>query len=142
MEKHPAPRLGTSGDVIAKRLIAFVIDSIILGVIYSVLFAVGTLLGDIGFLLFGLISFVISIVYVFLLEGLYGYTPGKAAMGLVVVKSDGSNCTIGASILRNLLLLIDQLPFAYVLGIILIVVTENNQRVGDFVGDTIVVEQQ
>jgi uncharacterized RDD family membrane protein YckC len=82
------------------------------------------------------------IVYMFLLEGIYGYTPGKYLLGLVVVKSDGSDCTIGSSVLRNLLLIVDQLPFAYLLGVGLILFTDENQRVGDFVADTVVVKQR
>ncbi len=63
-------------------------------------------------------------------------------MGLVVVKSDGSDCTIGASVLRNLALIVDNLPFMYIAGIVLIFVTDENQRVGDLVADTVVVKQR
>ncbi|MFP8955967.1 RDD family protein [Natrialbaceae archaeon A-CW3] len=142
MEKHPAPAMGTNGDVIGQRLLAFVLDSIILSMIAIVVFVPFALLGDAGFFLGTMVIFAISIVYAFLLEGLYGYTPGKQLMGLVVVKSDGSNCTVGASVVRNLLLIIDQLPFAYLIGLALLFVTEDTQRVGDLVADTVVVKQR
>ena len=142
MEKYPAPAIGTTGDVIGQRLLAFVLDSIILSVLGVVLIFPFALLGDAGVLLGTLLLFAVAVVYVFLLEGLYGYTPGKHLMGLVVVKSDGSNCTVGASVVRNLLLIVDQLPFAYLIGIVLLFVTEKNQRVGDLAADTVVVKQR
>ncbi|RQG91465.1 RDD family protein [Natrarchaeobius halalkaliphilus] len=142
MEKHPAPQMGTNGDVIGKRFLAFILDSIIMGLIAGVLIGIGFVLGDIGVMLMSLVAFAVSIVYVFLLEGMYGYTPGKHLLGLVVVKTDGSDCTIGASVLRNLLIIVDSLPTAYLVGIILILVTDENKRVGDFVADTVVVNQR
>ncbi|MFP8952849.1 RDD family protein [Natrialbaceae archaeon A-arb3/5] len=142
MEKHPAPQLGTNGDVIGQRFLAFLVDSVILGLISGVLVVIGALLGEIGFLLMSVVVLAVSITYILLLEGIYGYTPGKYLLGLVVVKSDGSDCTIGASILRNLALIIDNLPFAYIIGIALILITDENKRVGDFVADTVVVKQR
>ncbi|SDJ82024.1 RDD family protein [Natronorubrum texcoconense] len=142
MKKHPAPRLGTNGDVIGQRILAFLLDGLIMGLLWVVIIGLGAILGDIAFLLLSLIGFVGVLVYAFLLEGLYGYTPGKYMLGLVVVKSDGSDCTIGASILRNLLWLIDSLPTLNLVAIVLILLTDENQRVGDFVADTIVVKQQ
>ncbi|RQG94354.1 RDD family protein [Natrarchaeobius chitinivorans] len=142
MEKHPSPQMGTNGDVIAQRLIAFLVDGIILGLIAGLLSVVGFALGDTVGLLMSLVILVVTFVYVFLLEGLYGYTPGKYLFGLVVVKSDGSNCTVGASILRNLALIVDQLPFAYLIGLVLILITDENQRIGDLIADTVVVKQR
>ncbi|WP_459880258.1 RDD family protein [Halorubrum gandharaense] len=77
-----------------------------------------------------------------MLEGLYGYTPGKYLLGLVVIKSDGSNCTLGASIVRNPLWVVDTLPTGNIVAMVLILVTDENQRVGDLVVDTVVVKQQ
>jgi len=142
MEKHPAPQMGTEGNVIGPRFIAFFIDSILSGILGAIIILPGALLGDAGFLIFGLLAFVFYLVYWFLLEGIYGYRPGKYLMGLVVVKSDGSDCTIGASIIRNLLLIVDNLPFAYIVGIALILITDKKQRVGDLVADTVVVRRR
>lgn len=134
--------MGTEGDVIGARFLAFIIDSVLSGIIGTIILVPGFLLGDIGVVIFGLLAFVFYLVYWFLLEGLYGYKPGKYLMGLVVVKSDGSNCTVGASIIRNLLLFVDQLPFAYIIGIVLILITDKKQRVGDLVGNTVVVKRR
>jgi uncharacterized RDD family membrane protein YckC len=142
MKKHPTPKLGTSGDVIWRRVLAYVIDSVLMGLVWGVAVLAGTALGDTGSILLVFTGVVATLVYGFLLEGLYGYTPGKYLLGLVVVRSDGSNCTVGASILRNLLWIVDALPTANLVAMALILVTDDNQRVGDLVADTVVVEQQ
>jgi uncharacterized RDD family membrane protein YckC len=142
MKKHPTPKLGTSGDVIWHRVLAYVIDSVLMGLIWGMVILAGTALDDAGSLLLVFVGMVAMLVYGFLLKGLYGYTPGKYLLGLVVVRSDGSNCTVGASILRNLLWIVDALPTANLVAMVLILVTDDNQRVGDLVADTVVVKQQ
>jgi len=142
MKRHPTPKLGTSGDVVWHRVLAYVIDSVLVGLIWGMAVLAGTVLGDTGSLLLVFVGVVATLVYGFLLEGLYGYTPGKYLLGLVVVKSDGSNCTVGASILRNLLWIVDALPTANLVAMVLILVTDDNQRVGDLVADTVVVKKQ
>ncbi|MUW15815.1 RDD family protein [Halorubrum sp. CBA1125] len=142
MEKHPKPQLGTNGNVIWHRVGAFFIDSILMGLIWVPVMLAGAALGEIGFLVFTLAGLVATVVYGFLLEGLYGYTPGKYLLGLVVIKPDGSNCTIGASILRNLLWIVDALPTFNLIAMVSILLTDDNQRVGDLVADTVVVKQQ
>ena len=112
MKKRPTPKLGTSGDVIRHRVLAHVIDSVLMGPIWGVAVIAGTALGDTGSLLLVFAGVVATLVYGFLLEGLCGYTPGTCLLGLVVVTSDGSTCTVGASILRNLLWIVDALPTA------------------------------
>lgn len=142
MKKHPTPKLGTSGDVIWHRVLAYVVDSVLIGLIWAVAVIAGTALGDTGFLLLVFVGVVATVVYGFVLEGFYGYTPGRYLLGLVVVTSDGSNCTVGASILRNLLWIVDALPTANLVAMVLILVTDDNQRVGDLVADTVVVKQR
>jgi len=142
MKKHPTPKLETSREVIWHRVLAYVIDSVLMGLIWGVAVLAGTALGDTGTLLLVVVGLVATLLYGFLLEGLYGYTPGKYPLGLVVVKSDGSNCTVGASILRNLLWIVDALPTANLVAMVLILATDDNQRVVDFVADTVVVKRQ
>ncbi|MDG5762068.1 RDD family protein [Natronococcus sp. A-GB1] len=140
--KYPTPRMDTESGTTIRRFAAFLLDGIIFGLATLVLLVPASFLGDAVTVVVGLIISVVAFVYVFFLEGMYGYTPGKYALGLVVVKSDGSNCTIGASVLRNLLLIVDSLPFAYLIGIVLILLTDKDQRVGDLAADTVVVRRQ
>mgnify|MGYP006304424649 FL=1 len=142
MKKHPKPQLGTNGNVIWHRVGAFFIDSILMGLIWVPVMLAGAALGEIGFLVFTVAGLVATVVNGFLLEGLYCYTPGKYLLGLVVIKPDGSNCTIGASILRNLLWIVDALPTFNLIAMVSILLTDDNQRVGDLVADTVVVKQQ
>jgi uncharacterized RDD family membrane protein YckC len=142
MEKHPQPQRGTNGDVIWHRVGAFVIDSLLMGLIWAPVVLAGAALDGIGFLVLAVGGLAALLMYGFLLEGLYGYTPGKYLLGLVVIKSDGSNCTISASILRNLLWVVDALPTFNLVAMVSILLTDDNQRVGDLVADTVVVKQQ
>src|SRR5438105_1416279 len=59
-----------------------------------------------------------------------GRTPGKRWNGLRVVRSGGQPIGFLASATRNLLRVIDFLPGAYGIGIVLILVTAKNQRLG------------
>ena len=142
MKRHPKPQLGTNGNVIWYRVGAFFIDSILLGLIWVPIMFAGAALGEIGFLVFTVAGLVATLVYGFLLERPYGYTPGKFLLGLVVIKPDGSNCTIGVSILRNLLWVVDPFPTFNLVAMISILLTDDNQRVGDLVADTAVVKHK
>lgn len=101
-----------------------------------------------GFLDLGLYALLIWIttllvsifLYSFLLEGAKGQTLGKMAMNIVVIKEDGTKCNYKASFLRNLLrIILDDLLF-YLIGLISIIFSEKNQRLGDHLAGTIVVK--
>ena len=75
-----------------------------------------------------------------LLEGFAnGQTLGKRVLRIRVVRRDGTPIGVGAALLRNLLLLVDALPFAYVLGLFAMMATERFRRVGDLAAGTVVV---
>jgi uncharacterized RDD family membrane protein YckC len=132
----------TNGDVLARRIAAFLIDSVLLGAIWGG-FAIGaSVLGDAASLALLSVGVVAVLGYALLLEGIYGYTPGKYLLGLVVVGSDGSNCTIGASVLRNLAWVVDSLPTANLVAMASILLTDDNQRIGDLVANTVVVARR
>lgn len=149
--KHPSPRMGTNDDILVQRAIAYLIDGIILGIGLGGIFAVGSVLGGLladvhgllGLIVLGL-AFLIGggffVYYIYLMEGHLGRTVGKAVMGLVVVGEDGSQCTYGQSVIRNLLWIVDGLGFFPVIVALIVFITEDNQRVGDMVAKTVVVE--
>jgi len=142
MRKHPQPNLGSTGTVTIQRILAFLLDSVLIGVIGLPFMLVGTFVGDLATLLLLSAYVVLALGYALLLEGLLGYTPGKYLFGLVVVKSDGSQCTIPASLLRNLAWIVDVLPTLNLVAMISIYLTDDNQRVGDLVANTVVAKQQ
>jgi uncharacterized RDD family membrane protein YckC len=71
-----------------------------------------------------------------------GRTLGKRWTGLRVVKTSGAPVTFLTSAVRNLLRLVDFLPTTYLIGIVLILATKNNQRLGDLAAGTIVVRER
>jgi uncharacterized RDD family membrane protein YckC len=82
----------------------------------------------------------ISLVYFIWLEA-GGGTLGKRILGLKIVDAQGNKPGLGRSLARNLLRLIDALPFVipYLLGIILVGKTRTKQRLGDKAAGTFVV---
>jgi hypothetical protein len=71
-----------------------------------------------------------------------GRTPGKRWSGLRVVRSSGRPVDLVASMIRNVLRLVDGLPLSYVPTIVSIVATRRNQRPGDLAADTVVIRDR
>jgi uncharacterized RDD family membrane protein YckC len=117
------------------RLLAVVLDSIILGLITGLLSPV---IGLNNLYLLTSIGNILAFFYYFLFEATVGATPGKMACRLRVVNDDGSSISWKASIIRNLLRFIDSLPICYLVGAILIWSTPQKKRLGDLVAHTVV----
>jgi len=79
-------------------------------------------------------------VYSFL-EGKYCATPGKWLLGIRVVGTDLKPCGFGRAFLRNILRFVDGF-FNYLVGILIIAFTDNQQRIGDMAARTIVIKKQ
>lgn len=81
----------------------------------------------------------VPLLYFVLFEALWrGQTPGKRVLGLRVLRVDGRPADFVQILGRNLLRLVDMLPFAYGIGVIAILVTRHSQRLGDLVTGTAV----
>jgi uncharacterized RDD family membrane protein YckC len=71
-----------------------------------------------------------------------GQSPGKKIMGIRVVKIDGSTPELSAYLLRWMLLMLD-IHFSYGgIGILSILLTKNNQRLGDLAAGTLVIKEK
>lgn len=70
-----------------------------------------------------------------------GQTPGKRVLKIRVIKDSGRQITFFEALARNLLRVIDALPSAYLIGVIAILCTRQNQRLGDLVASTLVVHE-
>ncbi|APV48643.1 hypothetical protein BWI17_02445 [Betaproteobacteria bacterium GR16-43] len=118
------------------RIAAGIVDLIIMMIIiFPLTFLAGQSMGlQLGLSLVGIAYFIV-------MEALKGQTIGKMALGIKVVKKDGSPISWQESIIRNILRIVDALPFLYLIGIILIAVTANKQRVGDMAAGTLVVKK-
>ena len=96
------------------------------------------LIGTYGVLV--LLTFFVTWSYFVLLEWLWqGQTVGKRLYGLRVIRDDGAPAGFLAVLIRNLLRLVDFLPFFYGLGLLVIIVTPRSQRLGDIAAGTYVV---
>jgi uncharacterized RDD family membrane protein YckC len=126
------PLTGPSLD--NKRVAAAVID-------LAVLFGFGLVLGLLGGGRTPGVSLVIlawALFYYFALEMITGQTLGKRAMGLKVVRSDGSPADMRAIGIRTVLRLVDGFAL-YLVGLVVMLATKDRrQRLGDLAADTIV----
>ena len=68
-----------------------------------------------------------------------GRSPGKVAFGMRVVMRDGSIPTLGSYLMRWMLLILDTWGW---IGIVIILVNKNNQRLGDLAAGTIVIKER
>lgn len=134
---------------VGRRAVAIIIDSFVLLIPYFILgFLIGSITGETGgggfqleggsaFLLMGLLG-LIGFGYFILLEAYYGQTVGKRLVGVRVVSVDGTAIGFSDSVMRNVLRIIDGIA-VYLLGALFIWLSDDNQRIGDRVGNTVVV---
>jgi uncharacterized RDD family membrane protein YckC len=119
------------------RFVAVLIDAIIIGVVAGILSAVFRNAPGLS----GGVTGILGILYFIVLEATQGATLGKMALGLRVVKTDGSPISWADSIIRNLLRIIDGL-FAYLVGAIFIWTSPRKQRLGDRAANTVVIRRR
>jgi uncharacterized RDD family membrane protein YckC len=131
------------GSRFVSALVDFMLQIVLLvGVsgVGAVAGAFGTGYGSVVVLL---ASFLVFAAYDVLFEVFAsGRTPGKRLNGLRVVRLDGSPVAFFTSAIRNVLRLVDILPGLYLVGIVTILVTRQNQRLGDVAAGTLVVRER
>lgn len=71
-----------------------------------------------------------------------GQTPGKQMMGIRTVYADGTRISFYGSVVRTALLALDLLPGNGLFGAIFIAASENYQRIGDHLANTMVVHAE
>lgn len=139
---------------IGSRFLAVAIDSLIQSSLLAASFIVATLVttGSFSFWQAGwswatavlvIALFLIVYVYYAFFEAIWnGQTPGKRYTHLRVIKDSGRPITPYEAITRNLLRVVDQLPGIYAVGILAILLSRQNKRLGDHVAGTIVVHEK
>ncbi|MFL0800917.1 MAG: RDD family protein [Agarilytica sp.] len=125
---------------VGSRISAFVIDFLIkLGISFAFSLTLG---------FFGRAGMGIFLIFYFLIEWFYpvvfevwwhGQTPGKKRLKLAVVNDDGTPVTFAASLIRNLLRVVDFLPFAYIAALVTSILNNQFKRIGDLAAGTVVV---
>jgi uncharacterized RDD family membrane protein YckC len=137
----PQARVGESVGI---RALAIIIDLVI---IIAVGYVIGLVTGEgdsSGFALgtaSSCVLFILTIAYYVVMELQMGGTVGKLAVGLRVVREDGQKLDFQTALIRNLLRIIDALPFLYLVGAILVWTSPTKQRLGDRVAKTLVVKK-
>jgi uncharacterized RDD family membrane protein YckC len=131
------------GSRFVSALVDFTLQIVLLVGVSGVGAAVGAFGNGYGSVVVLLASFLVFAAYDVLFEVFAaGRTPGKRLNGLRVVRLDGSPVTFFTSAVRNVLRLVDILPGMYLVGIATILVTRQNQRLGDVAAGTLVVRER
>lgn len=131
-------------DTLIQVAVALLVLLIVLGVIWTL--GTGAPSRTAAIWLFAvvlLVGFCLFYGYFALFEILWrGQTPGKRLVGLRVIGASGRPMTPFQALLRNLLRIVDQLPGLYAIGILFVLVTSRNQRLGDLAASTVVVHER
>jgi uncharacterized RDD family membrane protein YckC len=134
------------GSRFVSALVDYVIQALIIIALALVLgLGVGLSPGASGFAaaVWVVLAFVLFVGYDIGFEVLAsGRTPGKRLNGLRVVRETGAPVTFASSAVRNVLRIVDILPGSYIVGIVSILVSSRNQRLGDHAGGTLVVRER
>jgi len=120
------------------RAAAFVLDLLIRIALYLALTPLLGLAG-VGSGLMLLALFLLEWFYPVWFEVRRGATPGKQALGLLVVHDDGTPVGPSASLIRNLLRAVDFLPVLYGTGLITMLLDRDFRRLGDLAAGTLVI---
>ncbi|PIF43251.1 putative RDD family membrane protein YckC [Chryseobacterium sp. 52] len=134
---------------VGERMLAFIIDLLIKVAYVVIVFYLFFNIFDLGYLLTGLDQWSVMAVYIVLTFPVYiypvvleslmeGQTPGKKLMKIRVVKIDGYQASFGDYLIRWMFRLIDT-SAAGVIGLISMIVSKNNQRLGDIASGTAVI---
>jgi uncharacterized RDD family membrane protein YckC len=127
------------------RAIAQILDLLIVGFILVAVFAVALAVSAASgqtatlILLFG--SFVVIFGYFWVSESLWsGQTVGKKAFRLRAVGDRGEPLTFGQAGIRNIVRIVDFLPYGYGVGLVVLFANGKGKRLGDLAAGTIVVK--
>jgi uncharacterized RDD family membrane protein YckC len=148
----PTPELvafqyGVAG--IGSRFLAQLVDGAVFGVAYFVIVIAASVTGGVtgSPQLAGLIgivlAFLVTFGYFIVWEAVWnGQTPGKRAMRLRVVGDRGEPIGFAQSAIRNLVRIVDFLPVAYGIGVIVLFINGRGKRLGDLAAGTVVVRER
>jgi uncharacterized RDD family membrane protein YckC len=140
----PVARLRYAGFWI--RFVAYIVDGILLNVVNTIIglpFGITPFSSDVdpakaGMVLFvSFIQIVVGILYYTIFVGKAGATPGKMALGLKIVRSDGSPVGFGRACGRYFSYILSALIFA--IGFLMIAFSDEKKGLHDIVCDTRVV---
>jgi uncharacterized RDD family membrane protein YckC len=125
------------------RALAWAVDLLVRAAVFGVLSIPLGMLGSVGAGIYLILWFGLEWLYPTAFEVYFGgATPGKRALALMVLHSDGTPVGLPASLTRNLLRAVDFLPFLYGFGLLAMVLSRDFQRLGDIAAGTVVVYRE
>lgn len=131
---------------LGSRMIAAMIDGVFQGLFllgFSAIAGAAGLSGSGGAVVIIVAYFLVLWAYFPVFETLWnGRTPGKRLQRLRVVRTDGQPVTVSISLVRNLIRIVDFLPFTYGVGAITMLISKRSQRLGDLAAGTLVVRDR
>lgn len=139
---------------VGTRIVAAIIDSAVLGALMFAIGVGGALLASLfgdgpeagGFVVLAFMVALITAVPIAYYVGFEtldgGRSIGKRALHMRVVRTNGLPVGFTGSLIRNLVRLVDLLPAAYLIGLIAVVSSSSNQRVGDMAAGTLVIRDR
>ena len=127
------------------RGLALIIDAFIKGMAVAAFSIFMILLSgwDVNVAVCSIGVFVVLVFYQIIFEALWqGQTPGKRILKLRVVDANGLRLKFSQIMVRNLLRIVDLLPFGYIVGGSAALFTAKGQRLGDIAAGTTVISQR
>jgi uncharacterized RDD family membrane protein YckC len=144
--EFPLAGIGSRFLAIALDLLLQIAAYVVLGLIAAMISWAG-ILGIMGkqwgiaIVIFAV--FIVQFGYFSLFEIFWnGQTPGKRWTHLRVIQDSGRPITAYDAILRNLLRIVDALPSLYAVGIVTMLISKENKRIGDYAAGTVVVHEK
>lgn len=146
-----APEIGSVAapkvHVTGRRVLATIVDALVLGLINLVLAVPAGLMGGnetaaAGLSLIAtLAALLVWVLYYILMEGYLGQTVGKIVCGIKVVREDGGEVPgLGKAAIRTVLRMVDGF-LAYLIAFVAVLASERCQRLGDMAAGTLVVRK-
>jgi uncharacterized RDD family membrane protein YckC len=133
-------------DILVQIGTAIVLLLMFVGLGFSVRGALGRIPSSAGPWIAALLiflGFVLMYGYFILFETIWnGQTPGKRLTHIRVIKDTGQPITAIDAVARNLMRLIDQMPFGYGIGVLCAWISPQSKRLGDYVAGTVVVHEK
>ncbi len=127
------PELAGAGS----RIAAYLIDTVIM-ILFLVIIAVISIVYKMGWLfVFAWIAFLLLPLYYVIFEMRDGQSPGKKFLKIKVVDKEFKNIDFVKAFIRNIT---KAIPFWPIVGVLLIALTENRQRLGDMLAGTLVIK--
>jgi uncharacterized RDD family membrane protein YckC len=134
---------------IGSRFLAQIIDSLVIAVILIAITILAAALGgvfssgELALLIEVILGFALLAGYFLISEAAWnGQTLGKRSARLRVVGDHGEPLTLAQAAVRNLVRIVDFLPFFYGIGMLTLFINGRGKRLGDFAAGTLVVRDR